>query len=325
MAKESSKKKVNHEELKRRKDHFTFFICLLIAALAWLLIKLSDDYTVSYPLKVLYAHVPADQILETPEDSVVTVGFKTDGYNLLDLMMTGRLKTMKVDLSHVKKEPLGNDNYRISTLNLKENVAAQLDVNEGVLNFSSSYLFIQFKTLEKKEVPVALELQLQFKSQFGLYTSKISPAMVQIYGTKEMLDSIQSIKTVPIVMNNLDSDQKVEVSLVNPYPEKIRIEPEKIKVDLDVEKYTEFSIKVPVDVSQISPAIKTFPTEITVYYNMFLKDYKDLTPDQFKVVPDIKNLKLKDVKFLNLRLEDKPADAHNARLDPVSVEFIILN
>lgn len=323
MADKVSKK--NQEKLKRKKDHIVFFICILLAALAWLLIKLSDDYTASYPLKVMYTHVPFDQILESTEDSVVTVSFKTDGYNLLNLLITGRLKTMNVDLLREKKIELGNDRYRIPLTDLKGNIATQLGINEAFLNFSTPNLYVQFKKLQKKKLPVVANLQLQFKSQFGLYQTQVSPAYVYVYGTKEMVDSIDSIQTVPVQLDNLDSDMKLKVGLIDPYPEKLRIEPGKVTVDLNIEKYTEFSIKVPIDVSKITPSIKTFPTEVTVYYNMFLKDYKKLTPDQFKVVPDVTNLKLHNVNLLNLRLVNKPKEAHNARLDPVSVEFIILN
>lgn len=325
MSDRAAKINDNQEEIKRRKDHITFFICILLAAMAWLLIKLSDDYSVSYPFKVQFVNVPKDQVLEMTEDSTMNVSFKSDGYNLLELMLTGRLKQVKVDLSRVKKINLGEDRFRIPTTELKEHVALQLNASEASINFSAANLSIQYKSLIKKKVTIDPDLRLQFKSQFGLYRVEVVPSEVFIYGTREMVDSITTLRTEPINLSNLDSDQKLTVGLVNPLPGKLSIVPDQIKINLDIQKYTEFSIKVPIDVSQISPAIKTFPTETTVYYNMFLKDYKELTPDQFKVVPDVKNLKLRNVKFLNLRLLNKPQDAHNARLDPVSVEFIILN
>ena len=325
MPQRFSKNKENQEEIKRRKNHVAFFICILLAALAWLLIKLSDDYSVTYPFKVMYTHVPNNEVLETPEDSTVNISFKSDGYNLLDLMITHRLKSIKVDLSKTKKIETGGGKYRIPTVDLKEPVAVQLGVNETDVSFSTANLSVEFKKLVRKKVRVVPQLHLQFKSQYGLYHTNVSPGEVTIYGTHDMVDTIYNLKTDVINMNNLDSDKKIEARIINPLPGKLKIVPEKVKIELEIQKYTEFSLKVPIDVSHVSPAIKTFPTETTVYYNMFLKDYKELSPDQFKVVPDVKNLKLRNVKILNLRLLKAPEGVHNARLDPVSVEFIILN
>ncbi len=313
------------ETTKRKSDTPVFLVCLLLATLFWILIKLSADYSVTYPLKVKYEHVPNNKLLASSEDSVVNVSFKSDGYNLLDLLITGKLKYLPVNLSDLKMEKIKPNSYAIFTQGLKEPLATRLNVNESEIIFSTPDLQLNMEDLASKKVSITPVLNLQFKSQYGLYAEKVVPDKVTIWGSQKQIDTISSIQTQSIDLNDLDKDQEVKAGLQNPLPGVLRIEPEQVSVNLNIEKYTEFSLKVPIDVSGINPVIRTFPATTTLYFNMFLKDYKELKTNQFKVVPDVKNVDLRSVKTLNLRILKQPKITRDVRMDPYSVEFIIVN
>ena len=310
---------------KRKRSQPVFLICLLLATLFWILIKLSADYSVTYPLKVRYEHIPEGKLLASSEDSVVNVSFKSDGYNLLDLLITRKLKYLPVDLAVLKMEKIKPDSYAIFTQGLKEPLASRLNVNESEIIFSTPDLELNLEDLFKSQVSVNPNLNLQFKSQFGLYAVKIIPDKITIWGSKQQIDSINMLQTRQITLNDLDGDKDVMVSLKNPLPGVLKIIPERVKVELNIEKYTEFSLKVPIDVTGIRPMIRTFPASTTLYFNMFLKNYKELKTNQFKVVPDVKNVDLTSVKTLNLRIITQPKITRDVRMDPYSVEFIIVN
>lgn len=316
---------MNVERLKRRKDHIIFLICLFMAALSWLLIKLSDDYSVTYPLKIEYSNLPENKILKTVNDSVLNVSFKSDGYNLLDLYLYRKLKFLKINLSKVKMVKMRDGKYEIFTRNLAKLLSSQLNVNESDISFSVPKIQFQVENLYSKVIPVKAKLNLTFKSQFALYKSITIPSKVTVYASKKILDSLQYIYTQPVTLSELNKDEKINVQLLSPGKEIIKIKPNNVNLILEVRKYTEFSFKVPVDVSEVKPKIKTFPSSVTVYFNMFLKDYKNLSPKDFKIVPDVKNVNLEKVNILNLKVARHPANVSNIRLDPVSVEFIILN
>ncbi len=316
---------MNVERLKRRKDHIIFLICLFMAALSWLLIKLSDDYSVTYPLKIEYSDLPENKILKTVNDSVLNVSFKSDGYNLLDLYLYRKLRFLKINLSKVKMVKIRDGKYEIFTRNLAKLLSRQLNVNESDISFSVPKLQFQVENLYSKVIPVKAKLNLTFKSQFALYKSIITPSKVRVFAPKNVLDSLKYVYTKLITLNELGKDEKIKVGLLSPGKEIIRIKPNNVNIVLEVRKYTEFSFKVPVNVSKVKPQIRTFPSSVTVYFNMFLEDYKNLSPKDFKVVPDVKNINLGKVNMLNLKVVKHPANVSNIRLDPVSVEFIILN
>jgi len=181
------------------------------------------------------------------------------------------------------------------------------------------------ESVEEKSVTISPKLDLTFKSQHALYAVTTNPVRVHIYGPKNLIDSISTLYTTTISLNDLSSNIEVKARLLNPFPRQIRISSKTTLIKLEVEKFTESSLKVPIDVTNIRVPIRTFPSSTTLYFNIFLKDYNKVHVNQFKVVPDTKNINLRKVKKLNLKLIAKPHEISNVRIDPLEVEFLILN
>ena len=309
----------------RKKDHLVFIICLVLAASFWFLIKLSDVYPVSYNLKIKYTHVPVGKLITKLKDSTVTIHFKSNGYNLLDLMLHGQLDSLNGDLSQCDIRKISGQEYSVLTSSLRETTAQLLGVNDRDLEFSKPRLGFYMEHLHKTKKKVIPRLDLKFKSQFRLYGYRVKPEKVEVYGPKQILDTLKTIHTRTLRLEDLAEDKKVKVAITNPDPKMLRFYPDKVTVTLEVEKYTERSLTVPVDVSEIKPAIRTFPMNITINFNVFVRDYEKIQPAQFRVVPDTKNIDLRTVKKLRLELVSAPKWVSNIRLVPAEVEFIIVN
>jgi hypothetical protein len=323
MAKNREQNGNKHND--RKRDHLVFIVCLVLAASFWFLIKLSDVYPVSYNLKIKYTHIPVGKLITQLKDSTVTVHFKSNGYNLLDLMLHRQLDSLAVDLSECDTRKTSGREYTVLTASLRETMAQRLGVNDRDLEFSKPMLAFYMEQLHKVKKKVIPLLNLKFKSQFRLYGYEVKPLRVKVYGPKQMLDTLKNIYTRVIRMEDLAEDKKIWVAIANPNPKMLRFYPDKVQVNLDVEKYTERSLTVPVDVSQIEPAIRTFPMNVMVNFNVFVRDYEKIQPGQFRVVPNIKNIDLRTVKKLRLELVSAPKKVSNIRLVPTEVEFIIVN
>ncbi len=312
-------------EAGRKKDHLIFFICLLLAASFWMLIKMSDVYSVSYRMKIKYTHLPKGRLITALKDSSATVHFKSNGYNLLYLILHRQLDSLKIDLRECEIKRGPDNAYFINTANIRESTAQKLGVNDRDLEFSKSRLYFTLERLHRTRLKVFAVLDLGFKSQFRLYGYKIEPKEVTVYGPKKILDTLKTLRTVTVHRENLEQNQTVMADIKNPFPGMLKLFPSKVKILLNVEKYTEGTIQVPVDVSGIKPTIRTFPATVTINFNVFIRDYEKVHPGQFKVVPDIKNIDLRTVKKLRLQMISQPKDISNARIVPPEVEFIIVN
>jgi len=318
----------NQEHLRqdeKRRDHLVFFICLLLATTFWFLIKLSDVYSVSYTLNVHYTHIPKGKLITSLKDSTLTIHFKSDGYNLIDLLIHRQLKDLQVDLSKCDVRRTSRNEYTVLTASLRENIAQELGVNDRDLEFSRPRLNFYMEQLKKISLNVTPRMHLKFKSQYELYGYRILPAKVTVYGPERILDTLKHLYTRSFSLEDLSGKQIVKTTVLNPDPKLLKLYPEHVKIQLDVEKYTERTLQVPVDVSGIHPRLRTFPLEVTVYFNVFIRDYEKIHARQFRVVPNLKNIDLHQVKKLRLELVSAPKQVSNVRLNPAEVEFIILN
>ncbi len=309
----------------RKKDNLIFLICILLAATFWFLIKLSDNYSVSYRMKIKYSHVPAGKLITALHDSTIIVRFKSTGYNLLDLMLHGSLDSLEINLSGSDIRKKNGNEYAINTANMRENTAQILGVNDRDLEFAKPELRFSMKHLHKKRLKISALLDLSFKSQFNLFDYKIVPSSITVYGSQQILDTLKTLSTATIHLENLETDQKVMVDVQNPDPRMLRLLPAKVSVRLNVEKYTERRMQVPIDVSGVRPEIRSFPTTATVNFNVFIRDYEKIHPNQFKLIPNVKNIDLRKVKTLRLQLVSFPKEVSNIRIIPPEVEFIIIN
>jgi hypothetical protein len=308
-----------------KRDHLIFLICILLAAGFWFLIKLSDSYSVSYRLKIKYTHVPAGKLITAIDDSSTIVHFQSIGYNLLDLMLHRKLDSLTINLSECNIRRQNGNVYAISTSGLRENVAQALAVNDRDLEFAKPELRFNMERLHKRAVKISAMLDLGFKSQFNLYNYKVVPATITIYGPRQILDTLKVLRTASVHLENLDGNQKVSVAIQNPYPRLLKLFPPKVHIDLNVERYTEQRIQIPIDVSAVRPEIRTFPTTVSVNFNVFIRDYEKIHAAQFKIIPNDKNIDLRKVKTLRLELVSSPKEISNVRIVPPEVEFIIVN
>ncbi len=309
----------------RKRDHLIFFICILLAAGFWFLIKLSDNYPVSYRLKIKYTHVPEGKLITAVVDSSVTVHFRSSGYNLLNLMLHGKLDSLPIDLNECDVRRENPNTYSVNTASLRESAAQLMDVNDRDLEFVKPKLRFDMERLHRKKVRVSALLDLSYKSQFNLYGYKVIPEYITVYGSQQILDTLKILHTATVQLKNLDHNLEIPVDVQNPYPDMLRLLPPRVIVSLNVEKYTEQRLQIPVDVASILPEIKTFPTTVSVNFNVFIRDYEKIHASQFKIVPDIKNINLRKVRTLRLQLISSPKDASNVRIVPPEVEFIIIN
>ncbi|UOQ44561.1 CdaR family protein [Halobacillus salinarum] len=90
----------------------------------------------------------------------------------------------------------------------------------------------------KKKVPI--ELKPEGGAPEGVVVNSMTPQIeeVTIYGPHDVIDSINEITDIPIDISKINKDQTVEVTI--PKPEGVTsINPEKVKVDIDVENSEE--------------------------------------------------------------------------------------
>ena len=70
--------------------------------------------------------------------------------------------------------------------------------------------------------------------------------------------------------------------------------------------------------------IRTFPATVQVNFKVAQKDFSNIQPNQFKVVPEIEQTDINNAKRLHLILVEKPDFIRDEWITPTDVEFLII-
>ena len=313
-----------NKERANRSQHFTFIIFIIVSAIFWLLIKLSQEYSETYNMSITYQDVPNNKLLTQKIDSTVTFNITARGFYLLELSLL-HPEELVIHLKNYTIHKSDENLYYISTLPLKQSIAKLLDIDPVLIGFSKNALSFRLEKLYSKKVEVVSNISITFEGSYNLYKPlSLKPSSVLIYGSKSSLDTIREVHTKAIELANINENTTIDVGLENPNIKLFRLNPEKVKLTLEVAKFTQSKVVVPITSEGGTYHIETFPKMDTVYFNVALKDFDKVNPNQFIVSPEISGVDIKMANKLLLKVTKHPDFVKNLRTEPTDVEFILL-
>ena len=312
------------EKLKNDKRIIVFLVCLLIATSLWFLNALSKDYstTLSYPVK--YNNPPKNQFLANQPPSKMELKVNAHGFTLLRHKLNLSFSPIVLNLTSITKdiEPSSNG-YRINTNTLIRRISDQVSSEIAINNIQPEIFFIKLDSLKTKIVPVRTNIELNFNPQFNLKEPVIAnPKQVEITGPAAILDTIYFLYTEEEIFNKLYAEINKTLKII--HPENTTIKPEKIKLKILVEKFTEKEIKIPIQIRNKPEKanIKLFPSEIKLTILVGLSEFENVDASKFEVFVDYKNNKT-EIENLEVTVQSKLPNVQIIRFTPESVEHLI--
>ncbi len=308
-----------------RSERFVFIMCIFIATSFWLLIKLSQVYNVNYELNVSYKNPPAGLRLTEVTDTTLSLNVTARGFSILKMNLFEDMDKLDINLDNYSIEEDGGDKYSIYTSELTMNLGQLTGIDENKIKFSKAVLSFKMEKTGVKEVPLIPDFQMNFASQYDLYSQvNISPEKIKIYGPQSALDTIHSVSTEKLILNNVSGDIVERVSVKNPNPSIYSIGDDDVTIYFQVAKFTDSHITVKVNVSNLKYKVQTFPSQVEVYYTVAQMDFNNVRSHQFIVQPVIGDLDIVHAEELPLKLIQQPDFVRNVRIVPAEVEFLII-
>jgi YbbR domain-containing protein len=310
-------------KLRNNRRIVVFLICLAIATILWFLNALGKDYsaTVSYPVK--FTNPPENQFLANNTTLKLDLKIDGQGFTLLRYKLLS-FSPIIFDIEQITKNLESNSGtYKVLSKNLIREVSDQLSSEIRITEISPEVLEVVLDSLITKTVPVELDINVDFVPQVNLKSSiTTKPDKVKITGPAIALEKISAVKTKVNILNKLDASIQQEIDLI--HPERTTISPEKVTLSIDVEKYTEKELKIPVEILN-KPAktrIKIFPSEVKVLFTVGLSRFENIKSSDFGASVDFNSI-VKDANNLNITLYKKPEFIQGIRFNPEKVEFLI--
>ncbi|MCK4853079.1 MAG: hypothetical protein KAT31_02430 [Bacteroidales bacterium] len=303
-----------------------FFFFLLLSVLFWFLTAMNKEYMTSISYPVRYIRFPENKVLVNDIPDRLELAVNAEGYTLLRYKLQSRIAPIIFDVnSFALSTVLGDPStVYILTSYAKDRIVKQLSSEIEILDISPDTLFFQFADKVSKKIPVEPSLEISFEKQYmqvGPYL--VEPDSVTISGPEMIIDSIEMVATVPVTMSNVNRsfDMELEMQPLN----KIEYDPLEVWIQVPIEKFTETSVKVRIEVINMpeSLLLRPFPPAVTVSCQVGLSAYETLNEHLFRAVVDYAEVGNMLGNKLQVQIIKMPAYIRSVNFTPKSVEYIV--
>jgi len=313
--------------LKNKVDrkYYVFGLFLVIATILWFLNALSKKYTTILDYPVVYKEIPNDKMLTNDPPATIKIKVNARGFKLLQHILSHKPNPVVINITDANQYKLDPNQSFISTRNYTDKISDQLSSEIQVENILTDSLFFAFSDIETKRVAVIPDIELQFEKQHQQKGKLlVTPDSIDIAGPKIILDSIDAIYTKHIAIEGLNRTTQRNVGLQK--PQKIKSKTKRVTVTINVEKFTQQSLKIPIELVNIPDTmnIKLLPGKVTVDFFVGLSNYNTITSSQFQYIIDIgKAFKHGHPQYLKPALVKYPGGITIFKEYPQSVDYII--
>ena len=311
------------EKIRNDKRIVVFLVCLAIATGLWFLNALSKDYstTISYPVR--YVNPPNRQFLANVPPSKLELKVDAHGFTLLRHKLSLSFSPIILNLTNITKN-LASDNgtYSIQSSSLMKRIRSQVSNEISILEVNPDIISIVLDSLRVKTIPVRANVNLSFKQQFNLMNPvSIRPKEVKITGPSAVIDTIVFLTTKRQTFEELD--ESLEKYLEVEHPAKTTLNPDKVILKVEVEKYTEKVLKVPVLVRDKPDdvSVKLFPSEVNLTCLVGLSEFENITANNFSAFVDFGQIQ-SNSNNLSVHIENKSKYIQVVRTIPEVVEYL---
>ena len=309
------------QKVERTNKHsaFTFLVFLAISTAAWFLVKLSEDYVTQTSFRLQMEEMPADKWISSAEQSA-KMSLNIDGFHTLRYKMI-RDRVVTIPLNEVSYRLENGNTYSFSSQYVAEKVAEKLGINASDITMNDAKIYFTMDALKSKVVPIVLQSNVTTARQYDIYgIPMIDPSSVTIYGPQEVIDTIKTVRTEPLTMNNVSQnfDAILPLDLLGGC---IHSNVEEVKVEVQVEKFTEMDVEVPIKTDSLK--MRFFPETMSVKCLVAMRDYASIKPESFTVAVDKQQLKAMQ-PLLDVRLAGWPPTVQIISTRPDKVEYLIV-
>ena len=193
------------------------------------------------------------------------------------------------------------------------------------LNIAPDTIYFNLFDRGFKKIPVHFNRYINFERQFSLSDSiKIFPDSILISGPFKTLDSIKRIETEPLIIDGLNKSGDYSVR-IKKTSNLLSYSPIEIAVHLEVDKFTEASIEVPIYIDHLlnSDSLTILPENVKITYLVSLRNFNKVTPQQFRIAADAFDIRANKNENLRLYIKHSPPFVQSIRIEPETVDYII--
>ncbi len=307
----------------KNKNIGTYTIFFFISLAFWFFTMLSKVHETNFVVPIKYINYPVDLIPLSNPDAFIKVRVKAAGISIILFYLFNR-SYLVLDYDVVNSQPTNKGKNLFWIMNSKRQELTNIFGNSvDIIDIKPDRLLMSFENENKKEVPVELNSDINYRPSYWLDGDlKISPLSVAIYGKQSILDSITSVQTKLLKLNDVYKDQQHKVDIL--LPKGVKCKNTSVFIDIGVEPFIEEFILEEVQVRNLKDgySIKLFPREVGVTLRLSKDQHRVMKTGFIQLYVDASNIL--DKNILVIEYDILPQMVRVERIYPNSLEFLLI-
>lgn len=294
----------------------------LLAFAILVLTKLSNDYTDTLTLNVETSNVPEEFVVLNDSTHKLKVTLTTHGFKWLKHYMW----TPKVNVDFVEDVSRLDSSFVWSKSKGYLSVSNQFDKKTKILSINPDSLKFRYDVNTVKYLPIIANTNISYEPGYNVLNAiEIDPDSVKVIGPATLLSKLEYLETEDFekkaVKTSINSKIPLQLDGLNGA---IRIAVKEVTLRAEVEKFTEGTLNLPIQVINVPNGmlLKHFPKSVKVSYYTSLNAFNSITVSDFKVVCDYNDIQVNS-SYLTPFIVKQPKVVKSTRLHQQKIEFII--
>lgn len=303
------------------REFLTFFFFLVLSTIFWLMTALNETYEREIGVPAYLVNIPKNVVITSDMEDTVRVTVRDKGFALLAYTYGEGIRPINVNFQSVITRQSGYG--VVSSQELMKMINQRFSGSSKIVQVKPDRLDFHYNYGLSRQVSVKMSGHVVPGKSFYLARTRFWPEKVTVYGSKQALDSLRFVKTVPINITNFNDTVLRTVALET--IKGVKIVPNTVRIGLYPDILTEENIEVPITAINMpeGKVLRTFPQRVTVNFIVGASMFRSISPEQFAVVVDYNEIIDHPSDKCSIHLRETPQGVRNARLKMTQVDYLI--
>lgn len=303
------------------REFLTFFFFLVLSTIFWLMTALNETYEREIGVPAYLVNIPKNVVVTSDMEDTVRVTVRDKGFALLAYTYGEGIRPINVNFQSAITRQSGYG--VVSSQELMKMINQRFSGSSKIVQVKPDRLDFHYNYGLSRQVSVKMSGHVVPGKSFYLARTRFWPEKVTVYGSKQALDSLRFVKTVPINITNFNDTVLRTVALET--IKGVKIVPNTVRIGLYPDILTEENIEVPITAINIpeGKVLRTFPQRVTVNFIVGASMFRSISPEQFAVVVDYNEIIDHPSDKCSIHLRETPQGVRNARLKMTQVDYLI--
>lgn len=303
------------------REFLTFFFFLVLSTIFWLMTALNETYEREIGVPAYLVNIPKNVVVTSDMEDTVRVTVRDKGFALLAYTYGEGMRPINVNFQSAITRQSGYG--VVSSQELMKMINQRFSGSSKIVQVKPDRLDFHYNYGLSRQVSVKMSGHVVPGKSFYLARTRFWPEKVTVYGSKQALDSLRFVKTVPINITNFNDTVLRTVALET--IKGVKIVPNTVRIGLYPDILTEENIEVPITAINMpeGKVLRTFPQRVTVNFIVGASMFRSISPEQFAVVVDYNEIIDHPSDKCSIHLRETPQGVRNARLKMTQVDYLI--